>query len=562
MITQKCQTMLTLALIAALALQVQAQESTNEKHYPLSKKARKGYIDEVTNEDNKIQAIYKIKGDTKDELAYEVYEFDNELNPVKTSLQPVKIQPIKEDYTKTALRAYVGGSNSFNVLSMDLKFYKLEKRYTWNADKKKHDIKYLSNKETKLKTDNGKNYVGYTDYYRADNNNVLVLAKVAERGSGDEFTLLNVNFDLDVKQTAIKFDYPVSLVYSCSLPSLENEDVDEKADGAKGLFKDGKILFIFAPDTKKGVSAKKYTMVITDNDGHVTSRNDFDAPSGNMAIIEAVQKGSDLYLCAGSSKDADNLFSDEYGEFANISNTGGGENRKSLAYFKKAKDFKYFHLLKVRDGKLLWSTTTAIKDFKDKLKTPPNQKTKVRSYEGDHFTVAASYIAPNGDIFISGQKRDMEMVGSSNIAWMYQDIICFQFDKDGNIKAQYGIDNINDDKKSTIYQMGQQFIPSPKDKEKVYLQLLEVKGIKGYMNFTAALSDVKTSFPHYYPRIIKINAQAAEIMGVTTLGLNKYYFNWTNGIRALNRLSKDGYVIYVGEDEDSDDIWLGRYKYE
>ena len=110
--------------------------------------------------------------------------------------------------------------------------------------------------------------------------------------------------------------------------------------------------------------------------------------------------------------------------------------------------------------------------------------------------------------------------------------------------------------------MGQQFIPSPKDKEKVYLQLLEVKGIKGYMNFTAALSDVKTSFPHYYPRIIKINALAAEIMGVTTLGLNKYYFNWTNGIRALNRLSKDGYVIYVGEDEDSDDIWLGRYKYE
>ncbi|MEO6734303.1 MAG: hypothetical protein ABIN01_23985 [Ferruginibacter sp.] len=562
MLTQKLRSTILVLFLAALGLQTQAQEDKNQKHYPLSKKASKGYIEEVTNVDNKIQAVYKIKGDTKDELAYEVYEFDNDLNQVKTSLQPVKIDPVKSDYTKTALHAYVGGSNSFNVLSMDLKFYKLEKKYTWNADKKKYDIKYLSNKETKLKTENGKNYVGYTDYYKAENNNALVLAKVAERGSGDEFMLLNVNFDLDAKQTSIKFDYPVSLVYSCSLPSLETEDVDEKADGAKGLFKDGKVLFIFAPDTKKGVSAKKYTMVITDNDGNVTSRNDFDAPSGNMAIIEAVQKGSDLYLCAGSSKDADNLFSDEYGEYANIDNLAGGENRKSLAYFKKAKDFKYFHLLKVKDGKLIWSTTTAIKDFKDKLKTPPNQKTKVRSYEGDHFTVTASYIAPNGDIFISGQKRDMEMVGSSNIEWMFQDIICFQFDKNGNIKAQFGIDNINDDKKSTIYPVGQRFIPSPMDKNNVYLELLEVKGVKAYANFTAAVVGVKTSFPRFYPRIVKINSTAAEITGITTLGLNKYYFSLLNGMQTVDRLNKDGYIIYVGEDTDGDDIWLGKYKYE
>lgn len=562
MITRKMNTVITMIVLACLALQTQAQENKNEKFYPLSKKARKGYIEEVTNADNKIQAVYKIKSDKKDELAYEVYEFDNDLNLLSTSPANIKVEAVKDNFTKTLLHAYVGGSNSFNVLSMDLKFYKLEKQYTWNTDKKRFDTKYLSNKETKLKSDNGKNYVGYTDYYHAESNNAVVLAKVAEKGSGDEFTLLNVSFDLEVKQTSIKFDYPVSLVYSCSLPALDKNDVDEKVADVKDLLKDDKILFIFAPDTKKNVSAKKYTLIIADRDGTITSRNDFDAPSGNMAVIEAVQKGKDLFLCAGSSKDADNLFSDEYGEYANIDNSGGGENRKSLSYFKKAKEFKFFHLLKVTDGKLIWSTSTAIKDFKSKLRMPAGQKTKVSSYEGDHFTVAASYIAPNGDIFISGQKRDMEMVGSSNIAWMYQDIICFQFDKDGNIKAQYGIDNINDDKKSTIFQIAQLFIPSPADKNNVYLQLLEVKGVKAYADFADALSGTKTTYKKFFPRIVKINTSAAEITAVTTLGLKKYYFHRNNGIRIVNRLDKDGHLVYVGEDLDGEEIWLGKYKYE
>ncbi|MEO6723426.1 MAG: hypothetical protein ABIN67_23870 [Ferruginibacter sp.] len=562
MISLKLPGTISLLLLFALALQTQGQDNKNEKFYPLSKQARKGYIEEVTNRDNKIQAVYKIKGDTKDALAYEVYEFDNDLNLVRTAPEKVKVDPVKTNFTKTLLHAYVGGGNSFNVLSMDLKFYKLEKQFTWNLDKKKYDIKYLSNKEVKLKSENGKNYVGYTDYYNSESNTALVLARVAEKGSDNEFMLLNVSFDLDIKPTSIKFDYPVSLVYSCSLPALSDSEVDEKVMDNKELLKDDNVLFIFAPDAKKGIATNKYTLVIADREGKILSRNDFEAPSGNMAVIEAVQKGSDLFLCAGSSKDADNLFSDEYGEFANIANSGGGENRKALSYFKKAKDFKFFHLLKVTEGKLVWSTTTAIKDFKAKLRIPPGQKSKVSSYEGDHFTVAASYIAPNGDIFISGQKRDMEMVGSSSIEWMYQDIICFQFDKDGNIKSQFGIDNINDDKKSTIFQIGQLFIASPQDKNNVYLQLLEVKGVKGYADFGDALAGNKTTYRKTFPRIVKINTTTAEITGLTILGLKKYYFHRSNGVQVVNRLGKDGYLIYVGEDLDGEEIWLGKYKFE
>jgi hypothetical protein len=270
--------------------------------------------------------------------------------------------------------------------------------------------------------------------------------------------------------------------------------------------------------------------------------------------MDVVQKGTDIYLCGGSSDNSDDLYLPVYGEYSTIYNAGGGDNMKQMTYFKKGKDYKFFHVLKINDGKVAFITTTDLKEFKSKLRTPPGQKAKVSSYDGGRLAISASFVAPNGDLFVSGQKTDIEAKG-----YMYEDIVCFQFDKEGKLKAQYGIDNLNDDNKSTIFRVGQSFVPSPGDQDNVYLELLEVKGVTGYAGFMDAYNGRKTFYAKYYPRIIKIKTSTAAITGVDVLGAGKYFLN--NKVSSIFRESGKP-TVYVGENLDDDEIWLGSYQFE
>src|SRR6187399_1687667 len=86
----------------------------------LSNKAQKGLMDKTIFDDNgTINILYKIKGDKKkDELFYELYSFDKDLKFLggKPVTEP-KVET-KPDKTVKYLGAWVGGSSSFDVLSM------------------------------------------------------------------------------------------------------------------------------------------------------------------------------------------------------------------------------------------------------------------------------------------------------------------------------------------------------------------------------------------------------------------------------------------------------------
>ena len=512
-----------------------------EKHYPLSKKAKKGYLYSVGSEDGNIKVTYRIKGDQKDEVAFQVYEFDKDLNLLGADPKSVKVTPeSRPDYTRKSLFAYVGGTNSFTVLSMAIKFSRQEKKFTWNDDKRRYDSKTLTDEDVKLKNDNGKKYQGYADYYNGETGNALALVKVE-----DKYSLLNVSFDMDVKETPFEFGYPVAPVYTCKL----NEPGSEVEYRSSELGKNDKMLFLFSPGTKKGVDGKTYTLIICDRDGRIVSRENFTSPSMNLGIMDAAQVGNDIYMFGGSSNDLDALYYTVYGDYTKIY----GAAAKVLKYEKMAKDYKFFHVVKITNGKVVFASTANVKDFKGKLRTPPGQKSRVTSYAGERLSMGDTYVSANGDIFFSGQKTDSESKG-----YMYEDIVCLQFDKAGNLKAQFGIDNLNDDNKSTVFPVLQTFVPSTSDKNAAYLELLEVKGNSGYAGFWDAYNHIKTYHANYYPRIMKFDVGAAAITNIDILGAGKYHLNTV----ATSLFKADNKTVYVGEDAESDEIWLGSYRFE
>src|SRR6266850_1188092 len=478
-----------------------------EKHYPLSKKAKKGYVYGVTAEDGKVDVTYKVKGDKKDEVAFQVYEFDQDLNLLSADPKRVKIvEEAKPDFTRKSLWAYVGGGNSFNMFSMAIKFARRETKFTWNQDKHRYDRKTLESEDVKLKNDAGKKYTGYADYYNMDNGNALTLVKV-----GDKYSMINVSYDLDIKETPLPFDYPVAPVFNCK---IKDPGTDVNYNG-KELGSKDKVLLLFSPAIKKGIDWKKYTLFICDVEGLILSRDDFTSPSPNMDIMDVSVQGDDIYLFGGSSDDVDALYFTVYGDYTSISGAIGKElKREKMA--KKGYDF--LHVVKVTKGKVAYATTNEVKVYKTKLRTSPAQKSKVPPYDGKNFLIADTYTASNGDMLITGQKTDNEAKG-----FMYEDIICLQYDKDGNLKAQFGFDNLNDDNKSTVFRVSQTFIPSPSDKNAVYLELLEVKGTSGYDGFWDAYNGVKTYHPKYYPRIMKFDIGASTITKTEILGEGKYY---------------------------------------
>ena len=136
----------------------------------------------------------------------------------------------------------------------------------------------------------------------------------------------------------------------------------------------------------------------------------------------------------------------------------------------------------------------------------------------------------------------------------YEDIICFHFDKNGNLKAQYGIGKMNNDKKSEIFEMAQRFYPSP-DGKSLYWELLEIKGTKGYESFLDALAGYEILYPQFFPRIVKIDLANSSLGAVKILGEGKYFLK-----RDFPSIydKKENSITYISLDEDWKKLMVGK----
>jgi hypothetical protein len=533
-----------IGLFAMISIALNAQEFS-EAVQPLSGMALKGYMYNVSKDEaGNSNITYKMKVDKKSEaVSFEKYSFDKDLKFTGTTeVQETKVQ--KEDKERTYYFANVGGSTSFDVLSMKLKLNKVVRLLTWNHDKQRYVTKKtISNETIKPKNDAGKVYLGYASYFSDDDakSDLFVLAKndTKDKAVADKFCILQFSSNLELKEKTLDLTGSYSLVY-CE--QLANEDV----------------VMVFAP--KKGAAdASKYVYFRFDIEGNQKIKTEFASPASALAITGSFDKEGNVYFFGTSIKSA-KPFEEVFNEYAPISSPGfsqGGNNYADLKWRNSINEtMDNFHFLKFTGDKLDFTSTTPVADFKSKFKTAPDDK-GATAYKGKKFFIESFFVTAADEYLVAGQLSSKVNMGDANIVDAYEDIICFHFDKSGNLKAQYGIGKMNNDKKSEIFEMAQDFFPSS-DGISLYWELMEVKGTKGYASFMDAYNGNSSFYPLYFPRIVKIDLSNTTLGEVKVMGGEKYFLrkNFTSQFD-----KSENSITYLGHDESWKNLWIGKVQF-
>ncbi|MEP6612503.1 MAG: hypothetical protein ABJA76_11480, partial [Mucilaginibacter sp.] len=157
-----------------------------------------------------------------------------------------------------------------------------------------------------------------------------------------------------------------------------------------------------------------------------------------------------------------------------------------------------------------------------------------------------------------GQLNGKTSLGLGNPVKTYEDIVCFHFDKSGQLKAQYGTQKMNNDKKSEIFPMKQTFVLG-KDGKSFYWLVIEVKGFKGYASFVDAYNGSATYHPRFFPRIAKLDLQSSSVSSFAVLGNEKFYM--TKSFQPIFD-KKDNSLVFIGSDEDYKKLWVNKYVFQ
>ncbi len=515
-----------------------AQEAVQE----LSKKASKGFIADTDNSGGNYLITYKIGGDKKkQEVFYETYLFDKNLQFIKNeeTAAPKFSAAEMPDKTQTRFGAYVGGCG-MDVLSMKLKLTSTTINTKWDYKKQRYVFdKTLTSETIKAKNENGK-YYGYAAFNNEMDGTLFIIAATEGKKDKNDFYILSVSSSLEVSEKAIDITGSQSLVYTRQLGS-------------------GDVAMIFAPK-KKEADMSAYTYLLYSAKGELKNKVNFKSPSSNMLVTNVQESNGSIYFCATSTKSNDS-FDDVFDDYtAEISNPcyKVAQNYKDERWMKKADDkMDNFHLLKFTGNQLVFATTTVVSDFKSKFKTAPADK-GADPYKGKNFQINTFYVTANEEYLVAGQLINHVNFGAGNPVKSYEDIICFYFDKAGQLKTQFGTQKMNTEKKSEIYPIGQEFVAS-KDGKSVYWAILEVKGFKGYDGFWNAYNGNISYYGKYFPRIAKIDLQNNSIDNFKILGNEKFY---VSSFLLPMIDTKENSVTFIGNDEDYKKLWLAKYVFD
>lgn len=516
-----------------------AQEVIQE----LSKKAAKGYIAETDNSNGNYLITYKIGGDKKkNEIFYETYLFDKNPKLIKNEeiAEPKLSAAEMPDKIQTRFSAYVGGCSSFDVLSMKLKLSTTTINTKWDYKKQRYVFdKTLTSETIKAKNDNGK-YYGYAAFNSEEDGTLFIIAATEGKKNKNDFYILSVNSSLDITEKVIDITGSQSLVYTSQLGN-------------------GDVVMLFAPK-KNEADLSAYTYLRYSAKGELKNKVNFKSPSSNMLITNVKEVNGSVFFCGTSTKSNDS-FDEVFDDYvAAIRNPcyKTAENYRDEKWMKKADDkMDNFHMLKFTGSQLIFASTTPVSDFKSKFKTAPADK-GADPYKGKNFLVNSFYVTANEEYLVAGQLLSKVNLGLGNPVKSYEDIICFYFDKAGQLKTQFGTQKMNTEKKSEIYPVGQSFTAS-KDGKSIYWTILEVKGFKGYDGFWNAYNGTVTFYARYFPRIAKIDLPNSSIGNFSVLGNEKFYIS-----KSFEPMmdEKEHSVTFIGNDEDYKKLWLSKFVFE
>lgn len=555
----KTNKILKMSFAALLISATMNAQTVNEKVQELSKNAAKGFFyDAVLNESTgNLEVTYAFKDKNKDKDAdaqYETYSFDKALNFIKSEETKITVAD-KAPYTESYIAASVGGCNSFNILSMKLHLSKQTYNYTWSKKKKGFIGKRVEDVEIKPKNDDQRNYSGYDAFRYTKDGKMIVLAssetKTAD-GMQKEFVLLEVKTDLSTHEISLPIG-PSQLVYSNFAENPGSEEATEENN-------DMDMIFIFAPtfNKKNPANYKQYTYLRIDKNGTVKQNIKLDVPSANF-VISGLGEWTDgsIYLC-GSYMDNDKTFDQVYGEYSPLENPcyTGGANKRMEGYENKTEKIKmdFFTVMKIKDGKVDWSKSTAIDAIEKLVKGAPNES-KPTAYKGNRLRIDYFNVTNGGDLFISGQLVGRIMMNSNSVK-VSRDVICLQISSTGEVKAQYGVKPKSiGDKKNTMFPIYQSFFDAGNNT--MYWALLETKAIKGYASFYDAYVGAPTFYPNYYPSIMKMNTATNQIEDYKIIGKRKYLLN--KSVPLI--YDKAGKTVYFIGDDKSKKLWVAKYTF-
>ncbi len=516
---------------------LRAQE-LKEVVQPLSAQAIDGYLNTIDiDQTGALHVMYKMQVKKKsDEVSYEEYGFDKDLK-FTGSDQAHEPKGDYPDYERTRYIAYVGGTTSFDVLSMKLKLFKVVQLMTWDRAHQYFEVKKtLSKEDIKPKNDAGKGYNGYAAYNSSDEKNtdvfVLARAETKDKKENQDFCILLFNDKLELKELPLKLGGNYSLTYT-------------------GQLINDNIAMVFAP-REGAADASQYIYIQYDLAGNEVYRSAFKSPASALLISDMSENDGSVYFIGNSIKST-KTYEEEFNEYApvyNPGNTGAGANKLDLKWQKSSEaEMENLHLLKFTGNDLALSSTTPTKTFKEKFKTVQGDK-GASVYKGKKFKITRFYVSPDEEYFVAGQLVDMEANGKT-----YHDFICFHLDAKGNLKAQYGLGRFTEDKASEIFIVPQNFYTG--ENGNLYWEVLDAKGVKGFDSFASAYAGAATFYPQYFPRIVTIDTKAAEMTSLKQLGEGKYFLNQ----RFPGIYNPSTHVMtYVGRDLKFKSLWIGQAK--
>lgn len=433
----------TSLLCLSVAFSASAQHLAQEKTVELTGKSkRKGYLGNVVIDDTKQQfdMVFVTKDNTK-KVKYEVYQFDydfNLINNFEDEQRKPKASRSKNKVYKGDYWEIVGVTASSNMTGK-LVLRKTLYTHKWNWWKGGYETnsQLLDKEKPKEMASDGdkKRKLFYTSHRDLSDKGELLVCALINKGNmtmykegSREYQIMHINKDLNImKKTPLTFDHPQALLYSAELPDRDEWVMVFANYGGAGFKK------IADPNTTG------LTFIRIDGEGNITERFNFDSKCNEWAIFDAYYVGNDVYLYGAGNinKPEKNYTKPPYSISADAM-PGVVTPEQRMTQLEGLK-YDYLQVVKLSSGKADFVTAVSIEEINAKGVKPEGQK-KLREFDGKKFVLNGVSFTSNGDVFISGQDFKMDNVGEVK-GRVYKDLLMFHFDKSGDFKRYYGVEN-------------------------------------------------------------------------------------------------------------------------
>lgn len=581
------------SIFLGIACFVPAQKLAEEKIVELTGKSKnRGYLGNVVVDDTKQQfdMVFVTKDKVK-KVEYEVYQFDynfNLLNNFKETDYKVKGKRSKNKIYKGDYWEVTGVTATPNMMGK-LVLRKTLYIYQWNWWKGGYEItKKLLDKEKPKEIsgdgDDKKRKLFYTAHKDiSDKGELFVMALINQgvnkmyKEASREYLLMHIDKDLNiVKKTPINFQHPQSLLIS------------------KELEETGEWLMVFAPFGGQGYgkiedkTPTNLTYLKIDESGNVSEKINFNTKCNEWAIFDAYTIGSEVYLYGAGNinKPEKNYTKYPYSIVNDVTPSPGDENARMEAL--ESGKYDYLQIVKINNGKAEFVSAVSIDDINLKGSKPQTQK-KLKEFDGKKFILNGVNVTSNGDIFISGQDFKYDAVGDVK-GRVYKDLLMFQFDKDGNFKKYYGVENTAKSAGLLGGAGGAKSFPSeftiyesPVNPNELFWNVFLCKDIDvdcssetstNYLAGTQTTTTTCVYTPLYQGRLGKIDASSGSISDFNTFGGEDFYLyldledNGKGKDTPFFSINGGKQIVYVGRqrkggisgnDRWGNSIWFGKF---